>query len=53
MLTDDLTQVEDTRKTAIIGRELHRLQFDIVALQETRLSDSGSVRERDYTSFWH
>ena len=52
-LTDDLTQVEDTRKTAIIGRELHRLQFDIVALQETRLSDSGSVRERDYTFFWH
>ena len=52
-LTDDLQLVDDTRKTAIINRELQRLQFDIVALQETRLLGSGSVRERDYTFFWH
>ena len=26
--------------------------MDIVALQETRLPETGSVRERDFTLFW-
>ncbi|XP_076030147.1 uncharacterized protein LOC143018559 [Oratosquilla oratoria] len=51
-LTNDLQQVEDSRKTAIINRELERLNIDIAALQETRLPSSGSLREQDYTFFW-
>ena len=33
--------------------EFARLNIDIVALQETRLDSTGSLRERDYTFFWH
>ncbi|XP_062614292.1 uncharacterized protein LOC134276017 [Saccostrea cucullata] len=36
-LSEDLQQVDDSRKTAIINRELRRLNIDIAALQETRL----------------
>ena len=50
--TDDLQEVEDVRKTAVINQELQRLNLDIVALQETRLADSGTIREKDYTIFW-
>ena len=35
-LSYDLSQVDDSRKTAIINRELKRLNIDIAALQETR-----------------
>ena len=45
--SDDLQEVNDARKTAVIDRELSRLQMDIVALQETRLPETGSVRERE------
>lgn len=51
-ITDNLLEVDDTRKTAIIDRELKRLNIDIAALQETRLSSDGSIREEDYTIFW-
>ena len=51
-LTDDLQAMDDTRKTAVIDRELQRLNVDIAALQETRLPDSGSLREENYTFFW-
>ena len=51
-LSDDLQQIKDARKTATIDRELKRLNIDISALQETRLPDSGSLKERDYTFFW-
>ena len=50
--SDNLQEVHDARKTAVIDRELSRLQMDIVALQETRLPETGSVRERDFTLFW-
>ncbi|XP_076443949.1 uncharacterized protein LOC143282234 [Babylonia areolata] len=50
--SDDLQEVNDAGKTAVIDRELSRLQMDIVALQETRLPETGSVRERDFTLFW-
>ena len=50
--SDDLQEVDDARKTAVIDRELSRLQMDIVALQETRLPETGAVRERDFTLFW-
>ncbi|KAL8592312.1 hypothetical protein ACOMHN_036946 [Nucella lapillus] len=51
-LSADLQYVNDARKTAIINDELLRLQLDIVALQETRLAGSGTLKEKDYTFFW-
>ena len=51
-LSDDLREVNDSRKTAIIDRELTRLNISIAALQETRLASSGSLREENYTFFW-
>ena len=41
-----------SRKTAVIDRELTRLNIDIAALQKTRLADNGSIREADYTMYW-
>ena len=51
-LSDNLQQVSDAWKTAVINNELCRLQVDIIALQETRLPESGIIRERDYSFFW-
>ena len=50
--SDDLLEISDARKTAAIDIELSRLRMDIVALQETRLAGSGSVRERD-NAYWN
>ena len=50
--SDDLQEVNDACNTDVIDRELSRLQMDIVALQETRLPETGSVSERDFTLFW-
>ena len=51
-LSADLQLIDDSRKTAIINKELARLNIDVACLQETRLADSGSLMERDYTFFW-
>ena len=51
-LTQDLQDISDTRKTAVINNELKRLNVDIAALQETRLADSGTLKEKEYTFFW-
>ena len=51
-LTDDLQAIDDARKTAVIDRELHRLNIDIAALQETRLPETGSLKEEHYTFFF-
>ena len=51
-LSDNLQQVSDARKTAVINNKLCWLQMDIIALQQTRLSESGIIRERDYSFFW-
>lgn len=51
-ISPDIRTVSDIRKTATINKELLRLQVDIAALQETRLPDSGSLKESDYTFFW-
>ena len=51
-LSDDLQQIDDARKTAIIDRELKRLNVDIAALQETRLPCSGSLKERERTHIY-
>ena len=50
--SDNLEEINDTRKTAIIDWELSRLKMDIVALQETRLPGSGSIKEKDFSFFW-
>ena len=52
-LSDNLQQVSDARKTAVINNELCRLQVDIIDLQKTRLPESGIIRERDYSFLWH
>ncbi|XP_051889891.1 uncharacterized protein LOC127580446, partial [Pristis pectinata] len=51
-ISDDLREISDSHKTAVINNELLRLQVDIAMLQETRLAESGTLRERDYTFFW-
>ena len=51
-ITEDLQSINDMRKTAVIDRELKRLKIDIACLQETRLPDSGSLKETNYTFFW-
>ena len=48
----DPQAMDDLRKTAVIDRELHRLCVDVAALQETRLTDDGTLREQNYTFFW-
>ena len=47
-----LQDIKDFRKTAAINDELKRLNVDIAILQETRLADSGTLKEKDCTSFW-
>ena len=49
--SDNLQEIDYMLKTAVINMELSRLQMDIVVLQETRLPDSGSVKEKKI-SFW-
>ena len=44
--------IKDSMKTAVINDELKRLNVDIATLQETRLADSGTLKEKDYTFFW-
>ena len=51
-ITADLQLIDDARKTAIIDRELARLNIDIACLQETRLPESGTIKECNYTFFW-
>ena len=51
--SEDLTRINDNRKTAIINIELRGRNVDIAALQETCLAESGSLKEKDDTFFWH
>ena len=51
-ISGDLKQVNDSRKTAIIDRELTRLDVSIAALQDTRLASSGYLKEENFTFFW-
>ena len=48
----EFDETNDLRKTATIDRVLMRLNVDIVALQETRLADAGSVRGTNFVFFW-
>ena len=51
-LSSDLQAIDDARKTPIINKELAHLNINVACLQETRLPDSGSLRETDNTFFW-
>ena len=51
-ISENLQDVSDSRKTAVINNELLRLNVDIATLQETRLADSGVLKEKDYTFYW-
>ena len=48
-LCDDLQEIDDARKTAVIDHELHRLGIDSGALQETRLPDRSESSCADST----
>ena len=49
---EDLNGLENVRKTAVVDRELKKLNVDIAGLQETRLAEAGSLKEKNYTFFW-
>lgn len=51
-LTDDLQAIQDAHKTAVIDRKLYRLNIDIAALQESRLSANGPLKEENYIFIW-
>ena len=50
-LSASLHDSKDSKKTAVINDELKRLNVDIATLQKTRLADSGTLKEKDYTFF--
>jgi len=50
--TTDLMDINDARKSAVINNKLLRLDVDTATLQETRLAETGSPREKDYTFYW-
>ena len=45
-ISENLQDVSDSRKTVVINNELLRLNVDIATLQETRLADSGELKEK-------
>ena len=47
---NDLTGLDNSRKTAVVDRELSPLKVDIADLQETRLA--GSIKENNYAFYW-
>ena len=48
----DIDSSERPRRTALIDLELEKTKIDIAALQETRLSGEGRLREAGRTYFW-
>ena len=52
-MTPNFNKDTDLRKTSLLNPELDRLNVDIAALSETRLPDSGSIKESIYTIFWY
>ena len=51
-ISENIQDVSDSRKTGVINNELMRLDVDIASLQETRLANSGVLKEKDYTFYW-
>ncbi|KAJ8019049.1 hypothetical protein HOLleu_42611 [Holothuria leucospilota] len=50
--SQDLLQINDNCKTAVIDAELSRLNMDIAALQDTGSADDGTLQEKMHTFFW-
>ena len=50
-LSANLQDIKDSRKTSVINDDRRRLNVDIATFQETRLADSGTLKEKDYTFF--
>ena len=44
--------INDSRKSAVIDRELAKRSVDMAALQETRHLEKGSIRELEYKIYW-
>lgn len=51
-MLDTDTSERPRRRTALIDIELETTNIDIAALQETRLSGEGMLRERERTFYW-
>ena len=51
-LSQDLQDISDARKTAVINDKFIRLNVNIATLQETWLANAGTLMKRDYTFFW-
>ena len=51
-LSTDLQSISDVWKTAIINRGILHLQIKIDALQVTWFTESGCLRESEYTFLW-
>ena len=51
-ISENLQDVSDSKKTAVINNALLRLNVDIATLQETRLAAPGTLKEKDYTFYW-
>ena len=49
----DTEDISEARKTVIINNELLRVKVDIAVLQETCIAGQSSIKENDYTFFWH
>ncbi|XP_033111734.1 uncharacterized protein LOC117112703 [Anneissia japonica] len=52
-MNEHILMTENIRNSALIDRELDKRHIDIAALQETRLAGTGSIREVNYTFYWH
>lgn len=50
-LATDLMDTSDARESAVINNELLRLNVDIAALHETSISETGALRDKDYTNW--
>ena len=51
-LSENLQDISDSRKTAVINDEVNRVNVDIATPRETRLADSDSLKEKDYTFYY-
>ena len=51
-ISENIQDISDYRKTAVINNELMLLNVDIATIQDTRLADSGALKENDYIFYW-
>ena len=51
-ISENIQDVSDSRKTAVINNELMPHNVDIATIQDTRLADGGALKEKDYIFYW-